>query len=508
MKKALVFIFITLMVTGFVWGQIPSEDKKYSGPDFTVFDMFDLFNAVPTVSTEARYSAWQFDSDIDNYIDHRFFDPEIGTFFFLGGYPAGSNVGDTNYLTPGTSVPNNGSTDPSDFFSNGNYAISLGFGKSIINDMYLAAYFGGSLVNAFGQTTKNAAEPSKYDTYAYYVWRNNLALLFGLNNMGFRLDLIMDNSASDSKKTEDGKDIIGNFENGASLSLNWGASMGQLFPYATVGFNFADTKSYNINGNKASYSSGAVIGFLGGAFYELSEKSLASAELLFGMQFAESYRGNETVAVDFLGEGPHSKGGSYGVGIQADYAYNMDANNVTLSINPNIRTGFLSISNQDSRAGAPDLPKDNFFSISMGFDAGLRFTPGDKFAFYTGVGLRLLEWNLYNQPGGGSDNQTKESSWEFKGIEWENSSLVNGNLGFGMTFNPNQYISIGCGLNSFLDNIVEFNLKDMTAKAGPIWGDNKGNFGSWASGILQNVRLDLTVSIKIPNDGSAISETE
>jgi len=501
MRKVLVVLFIAVATIGSVWGQaIPSDDKTFTGLDQSVFGVLDTFNAVPTLSTEARYSAWLFDADVDNYIDPLFYDPAIGTFFFLGGYPA--EAGSTKYLTPGESVPNPAPTSPQQFFSPGrNYAISLGFGKTIVNDMYVAAYYGGSMIDAYGQTTKNPLDPDKYNVYAYAMWRNNLAILFGFSDMGFRFDLIADNTAGDRKTTADGKDITSNLESGANLALTWGISLGKLSPYATIGYKFGDTESYNRNGKKASHSKGAILGFTAGTYYDLNEKSAVSAALLVGAQFAESYSGDEGVLLDEKSRQPHTEGGAFGIGFKADYKYTFEYRKVALGLKPNLKLGLISLSHKNSLAGTPDRPSDNYFTLSTGLDVGFRYKPSDKFAFYTGVGFRFFEWNTHNQPGGSGSYTTKASEWEFVGIEWNEESLAGGNLGFGMTFTPNEYISIGYGLNSILDKIVKLNLQEMTVTAGPIWGNNKGNFGSWLSSIFEAVTLDLTLNIKFPEGG-------
>jgi hypothetical protein len=273
--------------------------------------------------------------------------------------------------------------------------------------------------------------------------------------------------------------------------------MGQLSPYATLGFKFADKESQNIDGKKASHSDGDILGFTAGVYYDFTELSAVSAELIIGGQFAESFSGDK----DVLTRDPYKKGGAFLVGLQTDYEFKYEINTFSFGLKPNLKTGLISVSHKDSRSGAPDLPSDNYFTLSMGLDTGLRYKPSDIFAFYTGVGLRFFEWNTHNKTGGGSDYETKESEWEVNGIEWVEESLIRGNLGFGLTFTPNNYVSVGFGLNSILNNLVELNLKDMTIKAGPIWGQNKGNFGSWISGVFQNVTLDLTLSLRIPQGG-------
>jgi hypothetical protein len=243
------------------------------------------------------------------------------------------------------------------------------------------------------------------------------------------------------------------------------------------------------------------LGFIGGTYYNFTDYSILSTELLIGGVFSELYNGNEAVLQDIFEEQPHREGGNFMLSLTTDYSYTFDFDPLSFGMKPNLKLGLVSVSYKNSLEGAPQLPPDNYFTLSLGLDIGLRFRPSEKSAFFTGVGLRFFEWNTHSKPGGEDKYKTKESEWEFNGIEWNEASLANGNLGFGMTINPTDYFKIGLGLNSFLNNIVELNLRDMTIKAGPIWGENKGNFGSWLSGLFKNVIFDLTISLKIPSGG-------
>ena len=92
------------------------------------------FNAVPTLSTEARFSAGLFTTDVDNFINPRFHNPQIGTFFFLGGFPGESDdVSETE--RPG-------------------FVLSGGFGRTLADGLYLAVYYGGSLADGGRTRTK------------------------------------------------------------------------------------------------------------------------------------------------------------------------------------------------------------------------------------------------------------------------------------------------------------------------------------------------------------------
>jgi len=127
MKKVLFMVVAALIISGTVWGQ--NDPFPIPGP--VIDGIFDLGNAVPTMSTEARYSAGQFTTDVDNFINVLDYNPAIGTFFFLGGFPDNGTVNTTDVLGD-------------------NNRISLGAGKTF-GFGYLALYYGGNLIRASGK---------------------------------------------------------------------------------------------------------------------------------------------------------------------------------------------------------------------------------------------------------------------------------------------------------------------------------------------------------------------
>jgi hypothetical protein len=102
MKKIFCSLVIIMAITTAVSAQI-------------IGDKYNL-NAVPTISTEARYSAGRFGSYIDDFISVNDYDPAVKTFFFLGGFPASSEVNNTD---------------------NPSYDLSVGLGKSLARNSYL-----------------------------------------------------------------------------------------------------------------------------------------------------------------------------------------------------------------------------------------------------------------------------------------------------------------------------------------------------------------------------------
>ena len=505
MRKILVLLVITLAVSGTVWGQIPSDNKLYR--DFyrqygnlysSIFDFTDMYNAVPTTSTESRYSAGRFDSYMGGFIDTRGYNHDTGTYFFMGGFPGSSYVGDTDYLTPGNPMLN--PSGPDQFFPGGSYAVSFGLGKTITDKLYMAAYYGGSLVNAFGQTTKNETDPNIYDSFEFFTWRNRLAVLFGINGMGFRFDLLMFNPQSQKISLEDGKEVYIKNQYGTGFALTWGMDINKFSPYVKFGIKLSDSGEITQNeGKEMTILSGSKWGFLTGTGYPFTDTSGIWVDFLLGGQFKQSLGGD---SLELIGITPYKDGGSFGIGLRTGYYCSFEAGRWTLGLGPYMRIGSTNVSRYSWLDEDSDkYPSDNFLNFKMAADIGLRYQPG-KFAFYTGAGLQFLEYNLRTRPGGLDDFRSKEKEWELFGIEWEDSkTLAGGELGFGMTFNPNEYISFGFGLNSILDNLVKFNIKKMTIESGTFWGSDSDSISSWAASLFDNAKLDMTVSIRIPPDG-------
>ena len=456
MKKCFLLLAVFMIVSGVVWAQ----DRVSEIPDF--------FTAVPTISTEARFSAWQFDSDVDNFIDPRFYDPEIGTFLFMGGFPSGGNVYATNNLY-----------DASD------YAISLGFARTLGSN-YLGVYYGGSFVRADGEKDGPFGNDDDFIRNTSATWNNNLAVLLGMPGMGIRFDLVMDNVGS---TTELIRDSNGNDyrqydrTGGPGISFTWGSDMGDLFPFVKLGFKFADEYwSINDDGDRYSMTYGGFWGLQGGAYYDIDEFSGFSAALLVGGQFKETFREPDEDHV--------KEGGMFGLALNADYMRSMQFGKFTLQFNPSLYLDFSSYNDTPSYID-DSFPRDNIFSLGFDLYLGARYQH-EKIALYSGFGLNLFNWDTSFYTGGDDDYKDGSNSWEISGISWINDTLGPGGiLAFGMTFTPVEGLVFGVGLSNLLQNVFTLNLQRMQLSAGNIINSSGVFTNIFNSGIL-----DLTVSYR------------
>jgi len=503
MKRIVLSFAIAVVAGGMVWAQPTPGD----GPN--VFGSAS-FNAVPTLSTEARYSAGRFTSDVDNYIDPRFHNPDIGTFLFLGGFP--SNDIDVDY----TELL--GSTT----------RISFGFGHTL-GALYLALYYGGSLVSGSGDRFTDM-DPAPDDTEvtrnSQMAWRNNLALLLGIANMGIRFDLIMDTDTA--RHTLDGypgpggtmgslpSDVTGagwSRTYAPALALTWGSRFGNLAPYVTIGYRFHDQYVWGGTIRRYDEETGdlireeeleyrfrrnAALGVFAGAEFALSDTANVGGELRFGTAFAANDRFTWESDTDYV----TSAGGAWAVGLHAYFAQTFDAGVVAVGLRPWIDAEFSSESRNTSLTEDDFmLSPFNFFALGTGFDLGIRFMPTARFAFFTGAGLQLIEWNHVSRSDSNRE-PNRVSAWTIDGISWDSRRTAGaGNLGFGMTFtNQAENIVVGAGLNAILDRFIRFNVEEMridTGGSGSWWNEDRNNSLSQVGAIFSDIRFDLTVSARL-----------
>jgi len=519
-KRVVLLLATVAMAGGMVWAQPTPGDAP---------DVFHNFNAVPTLSTEARYSAGRFRTDVDNFIDTRFHNPEIGTFLFLGGFPSMGRVDITDVLTPGT---------PADA-----YTLSFGFGHSF-NLFYLGVYYGGSLVNARGGSLRDLDENVDWDRFGLTEaeWRNNLAVLVGILNMGIRLDLIVHSETT--RRTIDGSLGPGGVhgptpptgpgeegwtvEAAPSIALSWGMRMGPLAPHAQIGVNFRDTTVWRWYVAREEYvpaippltgtdqivvryermdyrvQTGGNFRLAAGASFDLNEEARVGGTLRFGSMFASRDRFRWDADGDLGGtDSVRGAGGAWGLGFEAYYAQTIDAGLVGFGFRPRLDAQFVSVSNNNSLMDSQHrLAPHNFFTLGLGVDAGLRVRPTQRLAFFTGVGLSVFEWNTASR-GSSSTERDAVSQWTFRGISWEpDRTTYTGHLGFGMTLTPVQNVVIGFGLNTIIDRFVRIDLYRMridTGGADSWWsdaGDASNSVGALA-GIFSDITLDFTVSIRL-----------
>jgi hypothetical protein len=442
----------------------------------------DDFNAVRALSPEARYTQGLFTSDVDDFIDVNAYNPDIGTFFFLGASPVGNTVTTTNPVT----------------------GLSIGFAKSFASS-YLGLYFGGQMFNAGGQSDSgNGSLGGNTDkaSWATANWDFSLAILYGTENLGgLRLDLIFWGTDTTSKL--DGKTIgSGNVtpvygsryttgNPGAIVAASWGNDLSEaLAAHIGLGFRFAN---YTLFSNPSAASgtlsksttyADARWGINGGILNELNRVSTLEMDLTLGGNFGSSTNPD-------VGSGTTEPGG-FGIALNAALAnIFVPVTGLELGLKPYAGLGFV--------ADASDIGADqSWFEFALGVDAGLKARlPGklNKFSIVTGAGLNIFDWYTQSStdgPGGAKDS----SEWQIDGISFKGETLgPNGRLGLGLILDPNQNLSIGFGINALLDGLFYLDLQNMRIIRGTFF-DGTVNAGSFLSGLITNATIDLTVSCK------------
>jgi hypothetical protein len=424
----------------------------------------DDFNAVPALSTESRYGMGLFTSDVDDFIDVNGYDPDIGTFFFLGGFPAGAYVDDTDLLATSG--------------AGGNYAISAGFARSF-SKFYLGVYLGGTVVNAGGNSTGN-------NSFSTAAWNTNLAVLFGNSGLGgLRLDLILD--AVDTTTKVDGEKVgTGSPSGGTSsgegvtVALRWGNTLTvkskDIDAHAVVGFRFPDYELAGSGSNKihnwgthTTTGKPAELLVSGGIAWDLNDISTLEADLILGGDFGGASFGNTS----------DTTLGGFGAGIEAGLSNSFEPlDGLELALRPGLGIGLY---------GNQRPPNDDFgtiFDLSVGVDAGLKARlPGrlEKLSLVTGISVNIFNWNVDTVYG-----DDLSADWSVGGISWNRDAFTEkGTLGLGMVLAPNDNLSIGFGVNALIDSIVEIDLVQMQLRSGKFFTD-----------FDDPLIFDLTVSYK------------
>jgi len=503
MKRIFFLLLAALVISGAAWAQmtepgvptvpsplplsnnIPSAIREYQG------GLFDAFDAVLTTSTEARYSAGIFGSDIDDYITVNWYDPEIGTFVFLGGFPSGNFVDQTDFVTPNP------------------YTLNFGLGKTL-SMFTLGVYYAGSLVDATGSDDGATKETKASDT----AWKNQLAVLVGTKGFGaFRVDFILNTQTKDS--SYGGKQGNMSRIDAPSVALTWGGiQLLGMDPYVTVGYKFADKYIFSnesaaagISHRESTYTAKSYLGFQAGVNYDLDANSSVSGDLAFKGVFGDSHKGDDVTAA--TGKVNWTNGGGFGIGLRGSYKYTMDLGMVAFGFSPGLALGYVNTNNDVTGTPKGTHPAPNYFQLASGVDLGIKVQPVEKVALFTGASLRLLDWRMLSYsggkktPGAGDSAENKRSYWSLNGFAWDSdpwnskgNKYGNSTLGFGMTLTPAQGLVFGCGLNTFLDKLFIISLTDLTVESGSFWGKDAGNVGTFASYLFQDLVFDLTISYK------------
>jgi hypothetical protein len=490
MKRIVLSLTVTLLITAMAWADPDPTTPPSAGTptplngfvntnSFLDGDYFDAFYAPRTLSTEARYSAGIFSSDVDDFIDVNSYDPKIGTFFFLGGYPSvDTNVKDTNILTNTGSAKND-------------YAVSFGLGKTI-NSLYLGVYYGGSFVYSHGTNTGGDPDNATSNT----VWRNNLAVLVGTSGYGaFRFDLIMDTEKD--KATSNGDTTQIERWESPSIALTWGGlSIAGLDPYVTLGYRFPyKFAEGDGKGKETTTTEESLLGLQAGVSYDLSENSSVSGDFIIGGEIGGSKSG------DYQGDFDEGYGGVFLIALQGAYSQTLEFGKVSVGFSPNLALGYKVDNSADISGDTEvDAPSDNYFELTTGVDLGVKFQATRTIAVYTGASLRFFDWIVKSHSGGDTEDDSGE--WGIDGIRWSSANwaiLTEANLGIGMTISPAQGLVIGCGLNTLLDKFFMVDLEKMQVRSGDFWntgGSTPFNIGSYLGYAFNNLTFDLTVSYK------------
>ena len=451
MKRVILLFAITLAVGVTVWAQTkpnptspptitkPSEVPNAPAAGLGQTGIVDL-NAVPALSTEARYSAGIFGSLGDDFIDPRFHDTEIDTFIFVGG---------------------NFSTNRSN--SSGSNEVNFGFARNF-GPFYLAAYYGGTLVEA-GSAFNDIYLPGNLPAYSWSEskWNSNLAVLLGIAGMGFRIDAKaqseiekagFDESGIDSvfKETKTESSLVG----GPSVAVSWGAGFGSLSPWFRAGYRFSDLYVLQREATEFRYeekfTGDSKLEVSGGADYSLGETSSVGGELRFGKTFPDREVYTGVTPIDDNPprdpEFPFSnrRFGMMGFGAGAYYKQTFESGNVAFGFQPKLNAA-LTMKSNDWIGGSFTWtqPGDRWFTLDGSVNLGASIRRSEKLVFYTGVEVKLFDWTTWTQTGGDEMNPARNSSSNFEGIKVDN-------LQIGLTYALLENVDVGLGVSDILNS--------------------------------------------------------
>ena len=501
MKRRFALVLAIAMLTGsMAWAQDVPE------PDFQHFRFVDArdglrrvqLGVVPTLSTEGLNTAGLFAGYADLFMDPRFHNPNMeGTFLFVGGEglfgsPAGVFAAADAPVT---------AYDPEVLYDPAR--IHLGFARNF-GDFYLGVYFGGSFVNAVGMSWEGNAlsypNPAAGHTSRDRItlWDTNLAVLLGTAGMGFRLDLGLSNGGvfndPDNDRDYEGANFSFSRDNPVtttsgrantvtpSLALTWGADMGQLLPWARVGFQFAnriDAETSGPGGNtELALRADSALEVAGGARFLLSDTTAVGGELWFNRVALPRMSISRTGHPDFEQIGGLLQiwdddddwveildtDGWMGFGLMGYYLQTVDFGGAALAFRPNVSVGMVRTLN--NRTLSHDLEHDeanvpteweeigySWLTVATGIDLGAMWQATQRITLLTGVTVQLFDWTNQAEVGSNTDYagnvvqaEAERSWWTFRGVQVSDFNI-------GMTFTAAEAIVFGLGLNSFVNGL-------------------------------------------------------
>ena len=455
MKKIVFVAVIAMAVVGAAWAQspspaAPSPGQALSRPTFV--------SAVPMLSTEAKNTAGVFGGMADSFIDPRYHDPNMeGTFLLAGGDLALGGISNR---------------------------VDLGFARNF-GAFYLGAYLGGSFMNGFGGRTQQSessqpiANEREDRRSSSLDWNTNLAVLLGVANMGFRLDFIMPSGTNARNSTKSG--VTDNSDwtlrSQPAVALSWGADMGQILPWARIGFQFpmsipatGDATGGHDNSSSAGgatnastlrNSSGSGLEITGGATYLLGEASSLGGELWFSNRFRTTRKTTSSVTGADDTEAKIANSGLTGFGLSLDFLQTVDAGPVALGFKPTLALG-VTVPNRNGGATPATAATNNktdwevignrLFSLATGVSVGATWQATQRMSLLTGVSMRLFDWTTSAEVGKDTlvtatpAPEAQHSSWRFSGVALYNFHL-------GLNFAANDAISMGFRLDPLVNGL-------------------------------------------------------
>ena len=447
MKKIILSFTISFLLCSPVWAQLLPDLAELQNPlsnaiksrnDFAWQGIFDSFYVPSAMSTEAQYSAGIFTSDIDNFIDVNYFDPEIGTFFFLGGSPTG-----------------------------------FGFAKTI-NCYYLGLYYQGFGVNRNRSTSDDEILLNSSSN-------NNIIVFLGTPLYGsFRFDFKFNTETKDDT-----------FENNTSISkinapsialtTHGGISILGLKPYITIGYKFSDKQieghEQGINSDyyEATFTGGSRFGIQTGLNHDICKNSSIRGDISLVRAFTDKFKGDKEV-IDESGDYEEFKG-NWGVGFRTTYERKFDFGKFSAGLSPNLAIAYLSESTTESGDAVGGL-----IGVSVGLDLGFKYKHNNILAFYTGASFHIFDCIMTNDAKNSYIGGLDDSEYR--------------NFGIGMTLTPVKNLVIGAGITTIIEKFLLFDHNSMSVETGNFFKQTQENPESWFGNFFSDIRFDLTLSYK------------
>jgi len=449
------FLFaVALVAGGMAWGQGygngpgNGNDNGYE-PDRLPPRLGHIgrvnLGAVPRLSIEARNSAGLFRSDVDNFIDPRFHNRDLDTFLFVGAnVPAYSRQ------------------------------IHAGFAWNF-DTLYLAMYFGGGLVDGFGEREREGFDEPD-ERYREAIWKSNMALLLGVGEaMGFRFDVTINNETTRwSREGPMGQGVLVNDlyqirTLGPSFALTWGALMdtwrGDIAPWVRIGYRapslylISEERSspFGTESRSSRLRTNAALELSGGARFELGDISAIGGEIWFGNTLPDrldrSYSSPVLLPPNY--DVTDRRGGmtGFGLGLFSSHIFDFGMDIVRLGFSPNMNFGISTVSySWEGDTGSFRTFGERLTTLDMGVDLGITWQATERIALFAGAEVQVFDWTTGALTGeryvsGFPNEDARHSVWNFEGVRVDGPAI-------GVTFSPVEEVVVGLSVNGLLNRFL------------------------------------------------------